>query len=165
MTKEKYELLLKDWADRAKTLMEGNLSGSTHGKGDLKKTLRVKVKENRRTSGHRIGFSFNRYGVFVHYGVGRGWIRQGNTVVRGSRVKKDGILYKKLQRRGYRAKDIRKFVVDRTGGKGRHPVDWFDSVLQAHIQELADIASEFYGDNAMEQLGEMLSRMTIEKEG
>ena len=163
MTQEEYELLLKDWADRAKTLMEGNLSGSTHGKGDLKKTLRVKVKENRRTSGHRVGFSFNRYGVFVHYGVGRGWIRQGNTVVRGSRVKKGDKLYKQLQRRGYRAKDIRKCVVYRTGGKGRHPVDWFDSVLQAHIQELADIVAEFYGDDSLMQLDEILSRIMIEK--
>ena len=52
-------------------------------------------------------------------------------------------------------------MVPASGGKGRHPVDWFDSVLRAEIQELADIAGEFYGDKAMERLEEMLSRMTL----
>ena len=102
-----------------------------------------------------------KYGVFVHYGVGRGWIRQGGTLVRGSRVKKGSVLEAQLKQRGYNSKDIKKYVVPASGGKGRHPVDWFDSVLRAEIQELADIAGEFYGDKAMERLEEMLSRMTL----
>lgn len=101
--------------------------------------------------------------MFVHYGVGRGWIRQGGTVVRGQKVKKGSELEFQLKQRGYAKKDIKKYVTGGGEGNKRSPVDWFDSVLKAKIQELADIASEFYGDNAMEQLGEMLNRMTIEK--
>ena len=163
MTKEEYELLLEDWAEKARMVMRGNISSGTHGKGTLSKKLRVQVKENRRTSGHFIGFNFNKYGVFVHYGVGRGWIRQGGTVVRGQKVKKGSELEFQLKQRGYAKKDIKKYVIGGSEGNKRSPVDWFDSVLKAKIQELADIASEFYGDNAMEQLGEMLNRITIEK--
>ena len=83
--------------------------------------------------------------------------------MRGSRVKKGSVLEAQLKQRGYNSKDIKKYVVPASGGKGRHPVDWFDSVLRAEIQELADIAGEFYGDKAQEQIEKMLNRITLEK--
>ena len=163
MTQEEFELRLQVWAETARSHMQGKISSGTHGSGKLSKDIKIKVKENRDGSGHSIGFNFKKYGVFVHYGVGRGWIRQGGTLVRGSRVKKGSVLEAQLKQRGYNSKDIKKYVVSASGGKGRKPVDWFDSVLRAEIQELANIAEEFYGDNALKRLEEMLSRMTLEK--
>ena len=137
------------------------------GSGTLEKKLKVSVKESRRDSNHYIGFNFRSYGVFVAYGVGRGWTRQGESVVRGSRVKKGSDLEKQLRSKGYSKKDISSYVVagKRKGSRyERKPVDWFDSVLLSHMEELATIAQEYYGDYSMEKLDEMVRRMTISKE-
>ena len=144
--------------------MRGKISSGTHGSGFLKKQMKVQVRENKKESSHWIGFKFPRYGVFVHYGVGRGWVRSGGAVVRGSKVKKGSELWHQLKKRGYSRQDLSSYVVPGKGGKSREPVDWFDSVLKAHIEELADVATDYYGDNALEQLSEMLDRMTIGKE-
>ena len=187
--------------------MRGKIhSGTYWGKGTLEKKLTVRVRENIREANHFIGFNFKKYGVFVAYGVGRGWVRQGDTVVRGSRVKKGSDLEKQLKSKGYSRKDIRDYVVERSssghkrmvvrgsrvkkgndlkkqlkskgysrkdirdyvvggnGGEERKPVDWFDSVLLSHMEELASIAQEYYGDYSMEKMDEMVRRMTIEKD-
>ena len=74
-----------------------------------------------------------------------------------------------MKKRGYSTKELGKHVISSVkessgkGGKGRKPVDWFDSVLQAHINDLADIAAEYYGDKSINQLSDMLDRMTIGK--
>ena len=64
---------------------------------------------------------------------------------------------------GYAKKDICDYVVRGSGGTGRKPVDWFDSVLKRRVEELGNIAAEYYGDNCMEELLEMVNRMTIAK--
>ena len=167
MTESEYELQLNQWAIEAKSQMSGILKSGTHGKGYSAKSLKVQVRDNRKTGGHWIGFKFPKYGVFVHYGVGRGWVRQGGTVVRGSRVKKNSELWHQLRKRGYQTKEIGKYATSTKNiskaGKERKPLDWFDSVLKARINELADIATEYYGDYSVEKLGEMLERMTIKK--
>ncbi len=58
-----------------------------------------------------ISFSFERHGVFVHKGVGKGWELQGGSVVRTA-----------------------------TGSMTapRNPVSWFNPVLEKHIPELAN---------------------------
>ena len=148
----------------ARYAMRSKISGGTHGSGTLEKKLKVSVKESRRDSNHYIGFNFRRYGVFVAYGVGRGWIRQGGAVVRGSRVKKGSDLEKQLRSKGYSRKDISSYVVGgSSSSEGRKPVDWFDSVLLSHMEELAAIAQEYYGEYCLEEIGNMFNRATIQK--
>ena len=166
MTKEEFETLLRAWGDMVRNDMRQRL-GSTHGSGDLAKNIKVSIGESRKTSTHFVGFKFNRYGVFVAYGVGRGWIRQDGQVVAGSRVKKGSELHEQLKKRGYSNRDIRKYAVG--GGKSRKSIDWFDSAIRDNVEMLADLASEYYGDYSMEQmvekLDEMINRMTIRKKG
>lgn len=166
MTESEYELQLNQWAANAKKMMASILSSGTHGTGYSPKNIKVQVRDNRKTGGHWIGFKFPKYGVFVHYGVGRGWVRQGGTVVRGNRVKKGSEIWHQMKKRGYSTKELSKASIpmaSKKPGKGRKPLDWFDKVLKAHINELADVAAEFYGDDSREKLGEMLERMTIKK--
>lgn len=168
MTESEYELQLNQWAAFAKTQMASILSSGTHGTGYSPKNIKVQVRDNRKTGGHWIGFKFPKYGVFVHYGVGRGWVRQGGTVVRGNRVKKGSEIWHQMKKRGYSTKELSKASIPVASnkpskGKGRKPLDWFDKVLKAHINELADIAADFYGDDCQEKLGEMLERMMIRK--
>lgn len=168
MTEAEYYDKIKAWASGVSSLMKSNLRAGTSGSGYSQKGLKVNVRETK-TGGHRIGFKFPKYGVFVHYGVGRGWVRQGDTVVRGSKVKKNSDVWHQMKKRGYSTKELGKHVISSVkessgkGGKGRKPVDWFDSVLQAHIEDLADIAAEYYGDKSLNQLSEMLDRLTIGK--
>ncbi len=168
MTESEYELQLNQWAANAKTQMASILSSGTHGTGYSPKNIKVQVRDNRKTGGHWIGFKFPKYGVFVHYGVGRGWVRQGGTVVRGNRVKKGSEIWHQMKKRGYSTKELSKASIPVASnkpskGKKRKPLDWFDKVLKAHINELADVAAEFYGDDSREKLGEMLEKMTIKK--
>ena len=167
MTESEYELQLNQWAANAKTQMASILSSGTHGTGYSPKNIKVQVRDNRKTGGHWIGFKFPKYGVFVHYGVGRGWVRQGGTVVRGNRVKKGSEIWHQMKKRGYSTKELSKTSIpvasNPSKGKARKPLDWFDKVLKAHINELADIAADFYGDDCQEKLGEMLERMMIRK--
>lgn len=167
MTEAEYEQKIGEWALKARSIMQGNLRSGTSGTGYSSKSLKVQVKETR-FGGHSIGFRFAKYGVFVHYGVGRGWVRQGGSVVRGSKVKKKSEVWHQLRKKGYTTKELSQYVMsavsptkNKKSSRGRKPVDWFDSVLKAHISELADIAAEFYGDYSLSQLEEMLDRMTI----
>ena len=72
-----------------------------------------------------------------------------------------------MKKRGYSTKELSKTSIpvasNPSKGKARKPLDWFDKVLKAHINELADIAADFYGDDCQEKLGEMLERMMIRK--
>ena len=164
MTKEEFESPHHYWASNAAAEMRAKISGGTHGSGHLEKKLKYDVKESRNESNHFIGVKVKQYGVFVHYGVGRGWVRQGNTVVRGSRVKKGSDMEAHLKSKGYSRRDIKVYgVVGSGSGRERKPVDWFDSVLKRHMEELASIAQEYYGDYSQEKLAEMIDRMTIGK--
>ena len=75
-------------------------------------------------------------------------------------------IWHQMKKRGYSTKELSKASIpmaSKKPGKGRKPLDWFDKVLKAHINELADVAAEFYGDDSREKLGEMLERMTFKK--
>ncbi|HRZ99000.1 MAG TPA: hypothetical protein P5084_15700 [Paludibacter sp.] len=85
----------------------------------------------------RIKYQFQRHGVFIHYGVGRGYIRQGGVVVRSSR--------------------------SRTSGINRRPDDWFDVEIRNNMEELAEIAQEFYGDWALEDMLSKIEKFTIQR--
>jgi hypothetical protein len=70
-----------------------------------------------------IGFGIQRHGVFVHRGVGRGYQVRGGMVVR---VDGKGVGRKKLDRQPINA-PIKRF-----------PVDWFNKVVDANTNQLAD---------------------------
>lgn len=161
MTEAEFKSQLKDWGLGTRELMRQRLQG--HGTGALAKSIKVSVKESKKTETHIVGFKFNRYGVYVAYGVGRGWVRENGTVKRGSRVKKGSAAETLLKGRGYSKKDLRSYIIGGSGGKGRKPLEWFDGVLLSRTEELGDIAAEYYGDYSMEQLEEMVGRMTITK--
>ena len=161
MTKAQFEDHLRAWGNMVRDEIRSKLSSDTHGSGTLQKKIKVKVRENVKESSHWVGFNFPLHGVFLHYGVGRGWVRSGGAVVRGSRVKKDSELWHQLKKRGYSRTEIRGYIVSGKGGKQRKPLDWHDGVLRAHVEELADVATEYYGEDSLGKVSEMMDRMTI----
>lgn len=159
MTEAEFKSQLKDWGLGTRELMRQRLQG--HGTGALAKSIKVSVKESKKTETHMVDFKFNRYGVFVSNGVGRGWVRENGVVKRGSRVKKGSAAEALLKSRGYSDKDLRSYIIGGKGGKGRKPLDWHNGVLAMRTDELGDIAAEYYGDFSMEQLKDMVERMSI----
>lgn len=95
-----------------------------------------------------VKFNFARHGVFLHYGVGRGYKKvKGSRVV--SRVKKNKAgSYNNIN-----------------GSIKRHPVDWFDVVIRRGVKDLADTAQRFYGDQAMRDILNDIDKYLIEKNG
>lgn len=66
-----------------------------------------------------IGFAFEEAGLYVHLGVGRGYNREGGTVV-VTKKNKDKM--------------------------DRHPKPWFDPVIEKHIPDLVKIVTDYCGE-------------------
>ena len=67
-----------------------------------------------------ISFSFERHGIFVHKGVGRGWEKRGPMVTRTAKGKMQN--------------------------GGRNIVEWFNPVIDRNAPELADRIAEVNAD-------------------
>lgn len=139
MTIEEFNSRIKSWTVKTRSKMAGNAPKAT---GELASSLSYAFKKN---FGHisTINYKFQRYGVFIHYGVGRGYIRSGNSVIRGSRNPKSKI--------------------DPSTGFKRPADDWFDVEIRTGLIQVAEITRDFYGDMAMNQLLEKLDKFLIQK--
>ncbi len=148
ITVEEFNRKVRSWTSQTQRKFEINAPVS-EGKFNPNRTtprLVVSIESSTKKYGIEIGkirFGFERHGVFVHYGVGRGYIRQGNTVIRGS---------KKNER-------------VRSTGFHRKPNDWFDVEIKRGFNELSNTVQEYYGDKAMENLLSALdkNKMLIQK--
>lgn len=109
-----------------------------------------------------ISFKFMRYGVFVDYGVGRGYTVQGGVVVRGKKIQANSVAAVLLNSRGYSKKELQHFT-PRSGDINRHAVNWLDINIKNDIDNLADIAGEYFGDKSMQHVISQLNKITIKK--
>jgi hypothetical protein len=79
-----------------------------------------------------IGFKIERHGVFVHKGVGRGYIMEGGVVIRGY---KTPLGIKKQAKNSNRSVASKQKI---SGTINRHPAPWFNPVIENTVPELAD---------------------------
>ena len=125
------------WAIKLKRNFKSNIkSGAKNSRGILEKSITSSLSKRQGVL-NRISFGFYRYGVFVAYGVGRGYIHTSAGVVRGRRTEQ----YHKKHRQ-----DKSMFVAYGSGAVKREPIDFFNSELDKNIDELADLITEYYGD-------------------
>lgn len=89
-----------------------------------------------------IAFKFQKHGVYFHYGVGRGYVRQGNTLVRKHRISAKS------------RSMIRIF---------RKPVDWIDGTIQRDFSSLANTVQMYFGDDTMRAVLNASRKLQIEK--
>lgn len=166
MTAEEFNRRVKRWGANVRAESHGALTSMTRTySGRLRSRLKD-VVSLRKDDGvaQWVGFRFERYGVFVSYGVGRGWIRQGQTVVRAQRLRKGTEMYSHLRNKGYSKKELAQYSIPiNRDGKKREPKDWLDPMIDRHLNELADIAGEYYGDESMRHVLEEFDRMRIVK--
>lgn len=142
ITPEQFNFKVRGWTISVRQRMAGNVPKSTGPDSKFRTEPKLAASLTHRISKtdditSRIKYQFERHGVFVHYGVGRGYIRRGGTVVRSSR--------------------------SRTAGFNRVPDDWFDVEIRNNMEELAEIAQEFYGDWALEDMLSKIEKFTIQR--
>lgn len=89
-----------------------------------------------------IGFNFERHGVFVHKGVGRGYVMQGGMVIRARKPSKEKQAYAKAKNRSIGNQEI-------DAAMKRRAVEWFNPVLNAVLPGLADRVAEMNADAAV----------------
>ena len=177
MTAEQFNDRMAEWGEKVASQAKAVIAANTHSDAPrfrnssknkkLEDTIKASVRLGDDGIARWIGFSFIRAGVWVAYGVGRGWVRQNGQLVQGHRVKQGGQLYNQLKKKGYSRKDIGKYVVRskerKTRVQPRTPLDWLDKVIADNINEVADINAEFFGDAAMRKVLDQFDRMTIRK--
>lgn len=144
MSASEFNQRVKAWGETVRSRSLGTLVAETNVySGELRSRLKSATNTARDDGlAHAVAFKFIRYGVFVAYGVGNGYIRQGGRVVRGSHDPNRNV---------------------KPGPIRRRPVDWLDCNIEQQIQGLADIAADYYGDNAARDVLEQIDRVTIAK--
>lgn len=133
------------WTTKVRNKIKYRIGRLTNkGKGELIRSLRSKSK---RDYGEidQITFQFARHGVFVHKGVGKGYVMKGGRVVRGYKPK---VLRKRKQSLP---------PVEIPGVMNRRPKEWFNPTLEKNIPELADMVAEMRSEQAVNA-----TRMMIE---
>jgi hypothetical protein len=93
-----------------------------------------------------IGFKIERHGVFVHKGVGRGYIMEGGVVIRGYRTESGLKKQAKNSTRSVASKQ------KTTGTMNRHPAPWFNPVIENTVPELADKIAVINADAVINEL-------------
>ncbi|MCK5776816.1 MAG: hypothetical protein KAH25_11595 [Bacteroidales bacterium] len=123
---EKQNLLIKRWSPKVKRALKNSAKTFQNGKktsfvirggqteGKLSESIKARLGKQMGVI-ELVSFSFERHGVFVHKGVGRGYELQGSAVVRTA--KNPMVAY-------------------------RNPVAWFNPILEKHIPELANRIAE-----------------------
>lgn len=136
--------LLKQWAPKVRTALKGSAARFNDGKtksfvmrhngdqreGKLANSINAQYKELYGET-YGVSFKFERHGVFVQKGVGRGYKipTKGGSVVRTN--KEPAI------------------------GRERVAVDWFNPIIEQYLPELANRLAEIRAD-AVLNVGKML---------
>ena len=131
MLPEEHNKVVEAWAPKVRTRLKSNALVLLPDGKDKNSVIRGNRTEMKLAASitskvkkefgivDRISFNFERHGVFVHKGVGRGYKISGGTVVRVAKGKET---------------------------TSRKPVEWFNPVLEQMLPELADRLAEVNAD-------------------
>lgn len=152
-----YNLMVRRWASMVRSKLHGSVLRFSHGKdgavtrGTKKYSAHTeyKLRDNISYKAHQdygqidgVGYQFERHGVFVHKGVGRGYVMSGGSVVLGRKPTNAVKAYAKQKNRGYGNTVL-------SGPVRRRPVEWFNPILDANVPELADKIAVMNADAAV----------------
>lgn len=140
MTIDEFNAKVLEWSHNVRHHSRAALGLLTDSTGDLSRSLKDYIGKQSGGPAYKVKFSFDRYGVFRHYGTGRGYKREGGVLVKrlANPKKDDGVIR-------------------------RHPLDWLDGNIEANINKLADLCQEYYGDSARERVLDELKNIKIVK--
>ena len=116
---EAFNNSLKAWGAKVNAALPPSLSSHGIGGKTLSKSIRNTYYYEYGEI-FRLGFSFAREGIFVHKGVGRGYVMNNGVVVK----------------------------ISKSSGHNRKPKPWFNPVIESFIPELGEIIKN-YAENAI----------------
>jgi hypothetical protein len=147
---EQYNQQIKEWSQDMRRALKAQISMmSSKGKKELVRSLRYKTKvQNKEII--KIAFEFSHHGVFWHYGVGRGYIREGGKVIRGRNASKFEKAYAARKNR-----QAGKVLYSGNAAIKRQPKEWFDPVYEKRIDSLGDILADHHGDDFFVEFDKM----------
>lgn len=135
---DQYNQKIVTWASQTTTQLKRSIGSlSMKGKGVLMRSLFAKTKKDFGAI-ESIVYTFNRYGVFFHKGVGRGYTMAGGRVIRGYRPDS-----KILRNRKDKTQ-----IAGQGGSINRDPKEWFNPVLDREVPKLADMVGQLQADMA-----------------
>ncbi len=146
MTDEEFRKRLEAWSQKihrgAVQVITSETRKYSGGLRGITEDTVVRNEGEQTRSYARVRFRFPRHGAYVHYGVGRGWIREGGVVVRGWRH------------------PVKKATPT---PRGRQAVDFLDRHIKANTQEFIDLAMTWTEDRALYVIRNELRKMTFTK--
>lgn len=160
-----YNRLVINWTKRVRDVSVNILATNTHSSRRLQRHVSTRTR-SKRMEGYvsSLGFQFYRYGAYRAYGAGRGYVVKDGVIMRGQSAWGDKQVRANLQKKGEKDKDIRRLKTVYPGGFiKRTPLDWLDSPIESNITDLADIAGEFHGDQALVDVLRQFTKITIKK--
>jgi hypothetical protein len=164
ITEGEFNRAVAEWTVQTRNKMRRNAPIGLDSRIDSEKLVFTKasVIKYHDVAG-RVKFSIERHGVFVHYGVGRGYVREGNRVIRGRTLERNERYA--AYREGHSREEVQKMKHAYTSGgpPKRTAVDWFDIEIKEGFGSLADITQEFYGDRALAGMLLQVDTALIEK--
>lgn len=175
MTVEEFTAITHKWARLIEQSARRKLMADTHSTGTLARELRSFVDQlSKKEPPYKVKFGFERYGVFRAYGAGRGYVVVNGQIVRGTRVrsirdiklKRWNTIATEMMVRGYRTAEVNKAKIWKSDDSriiARTPLDWIDQYISQNIDEFANAVQEFYGDEALQQIANNISKTKIVK--
>lgn len=166
-TTSRYNRQVEGWAKKVRGLSLTILE-RTHSTGRLRAELTARLlRDQYAPSGAYVGlgFRFHKYGSYLEYGAGRGYIVKDGIIMKGHSAWRD-----KKKRKELRAKRMSEYRIRRMRTIDEHyaiikrsPLPWLDPPIVRNIDELGDIAGNFWGDEALRIVLKNFDIITIEK--
>ena len=145
VTTEEFNRRVAGWGSATAVKLRASIASmSSKGKGDLLKSLRLNTKKDYGEISI-LTYKFIRHGVFFHKGVGRGYVMQGGSVVRGQKTDAATKAYANAKGRSIGPMTL----FGSTGLLKRKPQEWFNPIIETNITTLADLIAEMKADNAV----------------
>lgn len=180
MTIQEFNNAVAKWAMKIRRDARATLAAGTHATGNLSNWLYQYVDKSVRDgqfrgAAYKVAFSFPRYGAFRAYGAGRGWVVRNGVLTRGFRARSEREIRGKtwnayttaLAAKGYTTREINRhkfYSKARDTGKKRAPLDWIDRHIEAGAGTLAGLAAEFYADQTIQAMLDIIDKARIAKE-
>jgi len=125
---------VKKWYTTVRQELKSNVVSLTkNGAENLSKSINGKIFKKNGES-YRIGFSFLREGIYIHYGAGRGYAGS----VGSHWIDRHGVKHSTNPNAKFRQ-----------GTGKRKPLPWFDPIIKRNLDILADIVANYSADLAV----------------
>lgn len=150
MTKKEHNSQVREWMlDMRRDLKRQIRMMTSSEKKELVRSLRYRTESYDKII-TKIAFQFAQHGVFWHYGVGRGYVREGGKVVRG----RNSTSVEKLVAARKNRVAGKVLNAENTAIK-RQPKEWFDPIYEKRIDSLGDILANYHGDDFFAEFDRM----------